>query len=157
MAVFSASDVKSGATADINKIITYLETLPCQLNTGTGTSTSSASTTLVTLVASSAITVSSDDLIFIFTRAAFSSSDGSSSSFRVELQDGGGALVSDEVEYGSGGSATDGDRMSKLYFHALQNQSGSKTYTMKFSRNTGSGTIYSARSSMFVIVAKKRT
>lgn len=155
MANFSASDVKSGTAVDANKIITYLETLPCQLTSATGGSTSSASTTLVSLVSAS-VTVSSDDLIGIFTRVAFSSSDGSATSLRVELQDGSGALISDEVDYGNAASSTDGDRMAKAYFHFLQTQTGSKTYTMKFSRNTGSGTIYSARSAMYVLVFKKR-
>jgi len=154
VANFSASDVKSGSTADVNKIITYLEALGWSLDSNSGGALSSASSTLVTM-ATITRTVAADDLVLLIARIALSSTDGAASTARFEFQSGGGSLIADMIET-SPISSAGGDSANILLFHALNPSAGSTQYDLKFSRNSGSGTIHSARSTLFLLTGKKK-
>lgn len=156
MAVFD-SGIITGLAGDWGTLETVLETkLPTKVTNATmGGSLSSASSTYVT-ASNTSISVSSDDLILIIGMLNFSISDGASTKGACRIYRDSTALTNDYL-LADGSSDSGGQRSGHTILWYDENQSGTINYSIKFARFSGSGTVYSVNSQLFLFQFKKRS
>lgn len=154
MSTVDNSNIKVGNTLNLEQLITNLNALGAQTQSAFAGAGNTASGTLTTHN-SKTFSVSADDLILFHANVNFSISDGASSTGRLALFANSVQVGSDMI-IGSDNSNTTGLVESIGLSANCADLSGSITFELKYSKNSGTGTIYIGNSYLWFEVIKRR-
>lgn len=156
MSTYDGSIIKVGNTLNLEQLVTELtSSLPCKPYTGSGGATSVASSTFSTC-ASVSVSCSLDEIYFVIGELNYSVSDGNASVGAIGLYRDSTVITTHTYKLVSADSSTGGERSSASIGTWVENISGTISFALKFARQSGSGTIYSAASEVRVLQLKKR-
>lgn len=156
MSTYSASGIKAGDTLNLGTLISEMEKLPTDVTAATNDIITSVASTTHTALVGVTLSLTSDDVVLIVAHANFSILDASIATLGSLL------LYRDTTPIGYAqiveqvASSNTGQRDSRFLLMYDQNQSGSVSYSLKFARFSGSGTIYSLNASLFTFACKKK-
>lgn len=156
MSSYDSSGIKSSNTINYEQVITELNSLATKLyQVNTTSLLSSASTTWVTH-GSQSVAVVANEIVIVQANLDFSINSGASSTGRIALFRDSTIVNSYDFIIGSAGADTSGVIDSRCIMAIDENQSGTFTYAIKFSRNSGAGTVYVGVSSLQIMKMKKQ-
>lgn len=156
MATFDASSEKVGNAFNIDTNVTLMNSLACHTEKALyspGSPTSSGNTTWVTTAAKTA-TFASDEALMMIGTLYFSISNGTNTLGRFSIWVN-SSLYENDLAIGTGTSGTGGNSDTRTILKVGQ-FSGSVTVELKFSLNTGSGTVYVGFASLDILAFKYR-
>lgn len=155
MATYDVSSYLVGNVANHGTLITNINKLGASISSGThSTLLSTASTTYVSL-GSVSKAVEADDLIMLVAKVQFSSSDGVSSLAKFRFYQDSTALTT-EYPAKAAGNDTGGAQQTYVITEFVENLTGTFSFSIRFARSSGAGTIYSTASQINVVLFKKR-
>lgn len=156
MATFDASSEKVGNAFNIDTNISLMNSLACHTEKALyspGAPVSSSTTTWVT-TASKTATFASDEVLVMFGTVYFSISNGVNTLGRFSIFVN-GSLYENDLAISCGGSGVGGNSDSRTIIKVGQ-FAGSVTVDLRFSFNTGSGTVYVSFASLDILAFKYR-
>lgn len=156
MSTYSASGIKAGDTLNLGTLISEMEKLPTDVTAATNDILTSVASTTHTALVGVTLSLTSDDVVLIVAHANYSILDaglatlGSFLLYRDTTSIGYAQIVEPSA------SSSTGQRDSRFLLMYDQNQSGSVSYSLKFARFNGTGTVYSVNASLFTFACKKK-
>lgn len=156
MSSYDSSGIKSSNTVNYEQVISELNSLATKLyQVNTTSALSSASTTWVTH-GSQSVAVAANEVVVCQANLDFSISNGTSSTGRIALFRDSTIVNSYDYIISNSSSDTSGVIDSRCILAIDENQNGTFTYAIKFSRNSGAGTVYVGVSSLQIMKMKKQ-
>lgn len=157
MSTFDSSTQKVGNGLNVDTTITLMDSLACHAEAATYGGVGSNPTTTYGPSVTKTVTVASDEVALVIVNFNFGISDGSSSTGRAAIYVNGVQYGADYViESAQTDAGASGIKNSASFSHFITGYSGSVTYGLYYSRNTGAGTIYIGNSEINVLLFKYR-